>query len=93
MLKTPPPKPHTQALLGGSAAVVSTAFVKTLHGYGAAVWLSSIALIACSALVIGYHPTMGIVTKARNARRVGSGGKGDVEMASAGESEEKGGSM
>lgn len=52
-------------MFGGIASVVSTSLVKTLHGYGAAVWLSSIAVVTCSALYFGYHPTHGIITKAR----------------------------
>lgn len=71
-------------MFGGIASVVSTSLVKTLHGYGAALWLSVIAVVSCSALVVGYHPTSGIITKARHTRQVGSGRAGDVKMAAAG---------
>lgn len=90
---TIPNQNYIHALFGGITSVVLTAFTNTLHGYGAAAWLSGIAVISCSALVVGYHPTMGVVTKATNARCVESGGKVDVEMASAGESKEMGPSM
>lgn len=74
-------------MFGGIASVVSTSLVKTLHGYGAAVWLSSIAVVTCSALYFGYHPTRGIISKARREKKAVGGGSGkrDVEMAGVGE--------
>lgn len=76
----------TQAMLGGIASVVSTSLAHALHGYGAAAWLSLIALISCSALHLGYHPTRGLVVKSqqRAGRRTVKVAGGGVELESVG---------
>lgn len=61
--KTPSFPPPKKATLGGAASLISTTLAKAFHGYGAAAWLSLIAVISLSALVVGYHPGRGLVMK------------------------------
>lgn len=85
-----PLTPHTtQASFGGAASLISTTLAHSIGGYGAALWLSVLAVFSCTALFIGYHPTRGLVPSAaaranrsnqEKEKGVGVGGERVVEM-------------
>lgn len=65
---------QTQATFGGVASLVSTSLAKAVHGYGAALWLSFVAVLSCTALIVGYHPQRGLVVKRGGRAKTGERG-------------------